>query len=84
MPLAARRLRLEATDHRPARPRRAAAGIQLHRPQHDHRPGLALRRLVASRSGDWPGDRTVTVAVPAGTGNIYVSMVCADAIADRL
>jgi hypothetical protein len=46
--------------------------------------GTALRRLVASRSGDWPGDRTVTVTVPGGTGNFDVSMVCAGAIAGRL
>jgi hypothetical protein len=46
--------------------------------------GNALRRLVASRSGDWPGDRAVTVTVPAGTGTLDVSVVCAGAIAGRL
>jgi hypothetical protein len=39
--------------------------------------------LVASRSGDWPADRTVTITAPAGTSTLELSMVCAGAIAGR-
>lgn len=46
--------------------------------------GSARWRLAAGRSGDWPGDRTVTITVPAGTGNFGVSVFCAGAIAGRL
>lgn len=46
--------------------------------------GSAQWRLAAGRSGDWPGDRTVTIIVPAGTGNFGVSVFCAGAIAGRL
>jgi hypothetical protein len=41
-------------------------------------------RLVASRSGDWPADRTVTITVPAGTSDLKLSVVCAGATADRI
>jgi hypothetical protein len=46
--------------------------------------GMALRRMIASRSGDWPGDRTVTVTVPYRGRNLDISIVCAGAIAGRL
>jgi hypothetical protein len=47
--------------------------------------GNALRRLVASRSGDWPGDRTATFTLTYHRGrSLDVSMVCAGAIASRL
>ena len=46
--------------------------------------GSARWRLAAGRSGDWPGDQTVTITVPAGTGNFGVSVFCAGAIAGRL
>jgi hypothetical protein len=47
--------------------------------------GTASRRLIASRSGDWPGDRTATFTVTYHRGrNIDVSVVCAGAIATRL
>lgn len=46
--------------------------------------GTALRRLIASRSGDWPGDRTATITVTYRGRNFDISMVCAGAIADRL
>jgi hypothetical protein len=47
--------------------------------------GTAPRRLIASRSGNWPGDRTATFTVTYHRGrNIDVSVVCAGAIADRL
>ena len=41
-------------------------------------------RLVASRSGDWPADQTVTITAPAGTSNLELSMVCAGPVAERL
>jgi hypothetical protein len=40
--------------------------------------------LVASRSGVWPADRTVTITAPAGTSSLELSMVCAGAVAERL
>jgi len=46
--------------------------------------GLALRRLIASRSGDWPADRTATFTVPYRGRNLDISIVCAGAIAGRL
>jgi hypothetical protein len=46
--------------------------------------GKALRRLIASHSGNWPGDRTATFTVPYRGRSIDVSMVCAGAVADRL
>jgi hypothetical protein len=46
--------------------------------------GMAVRRLIASRSGDWPGDRTATVTVPYRRRNLDISIVCAGAIAGRL
>jgi hypothetical protein len=47
--------------------------------------GQAPRRLVASRSGDWPGDRTATITVTYHRGrSLDISVVCAGAIASRL
>lgn len=46
--------------------------------------GMALRRLIASRSGDWPGDRTATFTVTYRGRNLDISTVCAGAIAGRL
>jgi hypothetical protein len=47
--------------------------------------GQAPRRLVASRSGDWPGDRTATITVTYHRGrSLDISMVCAGAIGGRL
>jgi hypothetical protein len=47
--------------------------------------GQAPRRLIASRSGDWPGDRTATFTVTYHRGRgIDVSVVCAGTIASRL
>jgi hypothetical protein len=40
--------------------------------------------LVASRSGVWPADGTVTITAPAGTSNLGLSMVCAGPVAERL
>ena len=46
--------------------------------------GKALLRLIASRSGDWPGDRTATFTVTMRGRNLDFNIVCAGAIADRL
>jgi hypothetical protein len=46
--------------------------------------GNALRRLVASRSGDWPADRTATFTLTYRGRSLDVSMVCAGAIASQL
>jgi hypothetical protein len=47
--------------------------------------GNALRRLVASRSGDWPADRTATFTLTYHRGrSLDISMVCTGAIASRL
>lgn len=40
--------------------------------------------LVTSHSGIWPAERTVTIAVPAGTSNLELSMTCAGPVAERL
>jgi hypothetical protein len=40
--------------------------------------------LVASRSGDWPADQTVTITAPAGTSNLELSVICAGPTGDRL
>lgn len=48
-------------------------------------PRNVLRKLVASRSGDWPGDRTATFTFTYHTGqNFNLSMVCAGPIGGRL
>jgi len=41
-------------------------------------------RLIASRSGDWPADKTITITAPAGTSNLELSVTCAGATAGRL
>ena len=41
-------------------------------------------RLIASRSGDWPADQTVTITAPAGTSNLELSVICAGPTGDRL
>jgi hypothetical protein len=46
--------------------------------------GKVPRRLIASRSGDWPADRTFTVTVPFRGRNIDISAACSGAIAGRL
>jgi hypothetical protein len=47
--------------------------------------GNALRRLVASRSGNWPGDRTATFTLTYHRGrSLDISLVCTGAIASRL
>lgn len=45
--------------------------------------GKVQWRLVTSRSGDWPADRTVTIKAPAGTSTLELSLVCKGAIAGR-
>jgi hypothetical protein len=48
-------------------------------------PRNVLRKLVASRSGDWPGDRTATITFTYRSGrNFNLSMVCAGPIGGRL
>jgi hypothetical protein len=73
----------------PAIPRAAPAAPRLPRsytgPNTTAGHGTAPRRLVASRRGDWPGDRTATFTVTYHRGrHIDVSVVCAGAIATRL
>jgi hypothetical protein len=46
--------------------------------------GKAQLRKIASRSGDWPSDRTAVFTVPFHGRNLDISVVCAGAIADRL
>jgi hypothetical protein len=47
--------------------------------------GTALRRLVASRSGDWPGDRTTTFTLTYHGGrSLDISLACAGTIGSRL
>jgi len=46
--------------------------------------GKALRRLIATRSGDWPGDRTATFTLASHGRNLDISIGCAGAIAGRL
>ena len=41
-------------------------------------------RLVSSRSGDWPADRTVTITAPADASTLKLSVICAGAVAERL
>jgi hypothetical protein len=41
-------------------------------------------RLVASRSGDWPADRTVSITVPTSARYYKLSLVCAGPVAERL
>jgi hypothetical protein len=40
--------------------------------------------LVASRSGDWPADQTVTITAPAGASDLKLSVICAGPTGDRL
>ena len=40
--------------------------------------------LVASRSGDWPADQTVTITAPADTSNLELSVICAGLTGNRL
>ncbi len=46
--------------------------------------GKALRRLIATRSGDWPSDRTATFTVRPRGRNLDIAVACSGAIADRL
>ncbi|MDQ2811665.1 MAG: hypothetical protein M3Z75_07240 [Actinomycetota bacterium] len=46
--------------------------------------GTVLRREIASRSGDWPADRTFMVTVPFRRGNVDISVACSGAIGERL
>jgi hypothetical protein len=46
--------------------------------------GMTRRSLLASRSGDWPADRTVTITVPDHGRSFDISLVCSGAIASRL
>jgi len=46
--------------------------------------GKALRREIASRSGDWPSDRTATFTVTYRGRNLDISVACSGAIAGRL
>lgn len=46
--------------------------------------GKALRREIASRSGDWPGGRTATFTVTYHGRNLDISLACSGAIAGRL
>jgi hypothetical protein len=46
--------------------------------------GKVLRLQIASRSGDWPADRTFTVTVPYRGRAIDISAACSGAIAGRL
>jgi hypothetical protein len=46
--------------------------------------GMTLLSLTASRSGDWPADRTVTITVPDHGRSFDISVVCSGAIAGRL
>lgn len=46
--------------------------------------GQALRRLIASRSGDWPADRSATLTLTYRGRNLDLSIACAGAIGDRL
>jgi hypothetical protein len=41
-------------------------------------------RLVSSRSGDWPADRTVSITVPTGARYYKLSLVCAGPVSERL
>lgn len=72
----------------PAIPRAAPAAPRLPRsytgPHTTAGHGTAPRRLVASRSGDWPGDRTATFTLTYRGRSLDISMVCAGAIASRL
>ena len=46
--------------------------------------GKVQLRKIASRSGDWPGDRTATFTVHLQDRNLDISTVCSGAIAGRL
>jgi hypothetical protein len=46
--------------------------------------GNAPRRLIASRSGDWPADRTATFTLTYRGRNLDVSIACAGFTGDRL
>jgi hypothetical protein len=46
--------------------------------------GTTRLSLMASRSGDWPADRTVTITVPDNGHSFDISVVCSGAIASRL
>ena len=46
--------------------------------------GKTLLHMTATRSGDWPGDRTATFTVVPRDRNFDISVVCSGAIAGRL
>ena len=46
--------------------------------------GTALRRLIASRSGNWPGDRTTTFSVTPHGRSAQISVACAGTIGGTL
>jgi hypothetical protein len=49
----------------------------------DTTTGQGMTR-IASRSGDWPADRTVTITVPDHGRNFAISLACSGAIGARL
>ncbi len=46
--------------------------------------GMTRLSLIASRSGTWPADRTVTITVPDHGRNFAISLACSGDIAGRL
>jgi hypothetical protein len=53
---------------------------------HNTTTGVGMTRLslIASRSGTWPADRTVTITVPDHGRNFAISLACSGDIAGRL